>query len=102
MSLKKQYLKTKPVCKVTFKLKASEANNAATAKLIGDFNEWDVAASPMKKLKNGDFTQTLNLPADAKYQFRYLLDDSTWENDWNADAYEPSPVSLEENSVVQV
>ncbi|NVK56170.1 MAG: isoamylase early set domain-containing protein [Alteromonadaceae bacterium] len=102
MSLKKQYLKSKPVCKVTFKLKASEAGSASTAKLIGDFNAWDIAAEPMKKLKNGDFTQTLNLPADAEYQFRYLLDDTTWENDWDADGYQPSPVSLDDNSVVRV
>ena len=54
MSLKKQYLKSKPICKVTFKLKASEANNADTAKLLGDFNAWDIQAEPMKKLKNGD------------------------------------------------
>ena len=52
MSLKKQYLKSKPICKVTFKLKASEANNAGTAKLVGDFNAWDIQAEPMKKLKN--------------------------------------------------
>ncbi|MDC8831214.1 isoamylase early set domain-containing protein [Alteromonas gilva] len=102
MSLKKQYLKSKPVCKVTFKLTATEAGSASSAKLIGDFNAWDVAAQPMKKLKNGDFTQTLNLPADAEYQFRYLLDDATWENDWDADAYAPSPVSFEDNSVVRV
>ena len=38
MSLKKQYLKTKPACKVTFRLNANEAGEAATAKLVGDFN----------------------------------------------------------------
>ena len=102
MSLKKQYLKSKPVCKVTFKLTAEEAKNAATAKLVGDFNEWDLSAEPMKKLKNGDFNQTVNLPADAEYQFRYLLDEDVWENDWAADAYVASPVSLEENSLVRV
>ena len=56
----------------------------------------------MKKLKNGDFTQTVNLPAEAEYQFRYLLDDESWENDWEADAYSPSPVSFDDNSVVRV
>jgi hypothetical protein len=56
----------------------------------------------MKKLKNGDFTTTVELPKDSKYQFRYLLDDNAWENDWDADAYIPSPVSLDDNSVVQV
>ena len=102
MSLKKQYLKSKPICKVTFKLKAREANNAGTAKLVGDFNAWDIQAEPMKKLKNGDFTQTVNLPAEADYQFRSLLDDESWENDWEADAYSPSPVSFDDNSVVRV
>ena len=102
MSLKKQYLKSKPICKVTFKLKASEANNAGTAKLVGDFNAWDIQGEPMKNLKNGDFTQTVNLPAEAEYQFRYLLDGENWENDWEADAYLPSPVSFDDNSVVRV
>jgi 1,4-alpha-glucan branching enzyme len=102
MSLKKQYLKTKPVCKVTFKLTAEEAKNASCVKLIGDFNQWDESVKPMKKLKNGSFTQTVNLPAGAAYEFRYLLDENTWENDWEADAYNPSVVSLEDNSVVKV
>lgn len=102
MSLKKQYLKSKPVCKVTFRLAASEAGDAQTARLIGDFNAWDESVPPMKKLKNGDFTQTVNLDADAEYAFRYLIDDETWENDWQADAYRASPVSMEENSIVKV
>lgn len=100
MSLKKQYLKSKPVCKVTFRLNAEEAKNAASARLVGDFNKWDASVSPMKKLKNGDFTQTIDLETDHEYQFRYLLDDEMWENDWEADAYKPSPISMEDNSVV--
>jgi hypothetical protein len=56
----------------------------------------------MKKLKNGDFTITVNLAADTQYQFRYLLDDKAWENDWEADAYIPSSVSFDHNSVVHV
>ncbi|MBU3022757.1 isoamylase early set domain-containing protein [Aestuariibacter sp. A3R04] len=102
MSLKKQYLKSKPVCKVTFRLTASEAGDATTARLIGDFNAWDKSTPPMKKLKNGDFTQTINLDTNSEYAFRYLIDDETWENDWHADDYRPSPVSMEENSIVRV
>ncbi len=102
MSLKKQYLKSKPLCKVTFRLSADEAKNADCAKLVGDFNSWDKTVTPMKKLKNGDFTQTVSLDTDQEYQFRYLLDDAEWENDWEADSYVPSPISLEDNSVVQV
>ena len=102
MSLKKQYLKSKPVCKVTFRLNAEEAKNASEARLVGDFTDWDKQPLPMKKLKSGDFTLTVDLEKDHEYQFRYLLDGEVWENDWEADAYAPSPVCLEENSVVRV
>lgn len=102
MSLKKQYLKSKPVCKVTFKLDAEAAKNASKAKLCGDFTQWDAKALPMKRLKSGEFTLTVNLEKDNEYEFRYLLDDEKWENDWEADGYVPSNVSVEENSLVSV
>ena len=38
MSIKKQFVKTKPVCKVTFSVAAKEANAAS---VVGDFNNWD-------------------------------------------------------------
>ena len=102
MAIKKQYLKTKAVCKVTFKLSKEQALSADSVRLVGDFNEWDILSTPMKKLKNGGFTTTVNLANESQYQFRYLLDDKEWENDWEADAYIPSPVSCADNSVVQV
>ncbi|MFT2091192.1 isoamylase early set domain-containing protein [Paraglaciecola sp. 2405UD69-4] len=102
MAFKKQYLKSKAVCKVTFKLSKEEAKSADSVCLVGDFNDWDTSSTPMKKLKNGSFTTTVNLPKDSNYEFRYLLDDTAWENDWEADAYIPSPVSFEDNSVVTV
>ncbi|MFT5277109.1 MAG: 1,4-alpha-glucan branching enzyme [Glaciecola sp.] len=102
MSFKKQYLKSKPVCKVTFKLSKAEAKSAEKVRLVGDFNEWDLSAEPMKKLKNGSFSATVELEKDAEYQFRYLLNDQEWENDWNADAYITSPVSFDDNSVLAV
>lgn len=102
MAFKKQYLKSKAVCKVTFKISKDEAHEAESVRLVGDFNNWDTSSAPMKKLKNGSFTETVELEKDTKYQFRYLLNDKKWENDWSADEYIPSPVSLEENSVVNV
>ena len=47
--LKKQPLKSKPVCKVTFML--PESVKAESAYLVGDFNNWDEKATEMKKLK---------------------------------------------------
>ena len=56
----------------------------------------------MKKLKNGDFTVTLDLETDREYQFRYLVDEKYWENDWCADDYVRSPFGTSDNSVVIV
>ncbi|AWB65939.1 glycoside hydrolase [Saccharobesus litoralis] len=100
MSLKKQFLKSKPVCKVTFRLTKEQAQAADTVHVVGDFNEWDESATPMKKLKNGDFTLGLDLESGKAYQFRYLLNADVWENDWDADDYTPSSVGDADNSVV--
>jgi 1,4-alpha-glucan branching enzyme len=100
MSLTKQFLKSKPVCKVTFTVPAEAANGANSVAVVGEFNGWDAAAAPLKKGKDGVFKTTVELEAGKEYQFRYLLDGTRWENDWAADKYVPSAVSLEENSVV--
>lgn len=95
--LKKQQLKSKPICKVTFYTPASiEAN---TVHLVGDFNQWEETATAMKKLKDGRFSITLELDANKEYQFRYLINGSEWHNDWEADRYVPNPFSGD-NSVV--
>ena len=56
----------------------------------------------MKKLKNGNYAVTLELKPGREYQFRYLIDESKWENDWNADKYVKSPYGDSDNSVVVV
>jgi len=100
MSLKKQFMKSKPICKVTFHLSKEAVAKATKVSLVGDFNEWDTGATPMKKQKDGGFSVTLNLEQGREYQFRYLLDDSVWENDWCADKYVPSTIGDADNSVV--
>ena len=100
MSISKQYLKSKPVCKVTFVVPAEQAATAETVALLGEFNDWQ--ATELKKQKNGDFSTTLTLPKDQEFQFRYLVDGEIWQNDNAADAYVPSPLSFEENSVLRV
>lgn len=95
--LKKQFLKTKDVVKVTFSL--PEAVQGETVFLVGDFNNWDESTTPMKRQKNGSFTITLDLAKDSEYQFRYLVNGTEWHNDWEADKYVPNPYSGD-NSVV--
>ena len=101
MSLKKQFLKSKPICKVTFSLTNEEALEGSKVELLGDFNEWNSKkAIELKKFKNGTFKTTINLPTEKEYQFKYLIDGDKWENDWNADKYVSNGLNGEENSVV--
>ena len=51
MSFKKQYLKKKSVCKVTFTVPKQLAAFASTVHLVGDFNDWNKSITPMKRLK---------------------------------------------------
>jgi 1,4-alpha-glucan branching enzyme len=95
--LKKTYSKNKPICKVAFYTPTSlEAN---TVHLVGDFNQWDETATPMEKLKDGRFKAEMKLESGKEYQFRYLVNNSEWHNDWEADKYVPNPFSGD-NSVV--
>ncbi len=94
----KNQLKTKKgVCKVTFELPRDV--DAQTAALVGDFNNWDQNATPMKRKKDGSFSAAVNLEAGKEYRFRYLLDSSRWENDWHADAYVPNQFGTEDSIV---
>jgi len=100
IGIEKQYLKSKPVCKVTFRLPKEAAPEAQNVTIVGEFNNWDINATPMKKLKNGDFAVTLELPANKEYRFRYLIDSNRWENDWHADKYIPNPYGCDDSVVV--
>ena len=102
MSLKKNYLKSKPICKVTFTMPVDDANGGKSVQLVGEFNEWDIKnAVNMRKVKE-NYTRTLELEVGKAYQFRYLVDGENWVNDSKADAYVPNGISYEENCVVEV
>jgi 1,4-alpha-glucan branching enzyme len=96
--LKKSYSKTGQVCRVTFNLPGDIG--AESVLLCGEFTDWDADAKPMKRLKNGDFSLTLSLPASRSYRFRYLLDGNRWENDWQADGYVSNCYGCEDSVVV--
>jgi 1,4-alpha-glucan branching enzyme len=100
--MKKRFLKSKPVCKVTFDLPGEAAGAARDVALLGDFNDWDAGRTRMKKRKDGSFSVTLDLDCNREYQFRYLIDGMRWENDRAADKYVRAPVGDSKNSVVVV
>ncbi|MBS1535705.1 MAG: isoamylase early set domain-containing protein [Flavobacteriaceae bacterium] len=98
MSVKKQFIKTKPVCKVTFTLEAKEAQTAA---VIGDFNNWNVEEGALGKLKNGTFKGVFDVAKDASYEYRYLVD-GVFINEPEADSYRWNAYAGAENSVLEV
>ena len=102
MGIQKKFLKTKPVCKVTFIMPKEAVKSAEKVTIVGDFNNWDKKTLPLKRLKTGTFKITIDLPCGKEYQYRYLVDNSIWENDWAADKYVLSPYHDAENSVVIV
>jgi predicted flap endonuclease-1-like 5' DNA nuclease len=98
--LKKQYLKSKPICKVTFSLPKEAAEGAKEVKVLGEFNNWSWEEGTLMKASKTDYKATVELEAGRAYQFRYMIDKTIWENDYSADGYTPSPYSGTDNSVV--
>ncbi len=100
MSLKKQFSKSK--CKVTFTLPKNAVAGAKNVKVLGEFNAWNPTNAVTMKAAKNEFKAVVELPVGRDYQFRYLVNDTVWENDWNADNYVQSPYDGIDNSVVFV
>jgi 1,4-alpha-glucan branching enzyme len=98
MSIKKQFVKTKPVCKVTFSIEAKEAK---TASVVGDFNNWDQEAGVLNKLKNGTFKGVFDLNKEATYEFKYVVD-GQFVNEPEADSFRWNDYAGAENSVLSL
>ncbi len=70
--------------RVTFALPCSVW--AKQIAVVGDFNQWDPAATPMAyDSRQATWQVTLELEPGHCYRFRYLLDGREWLNDWYAD-----------------
>jgi hypothetical protein len=99
--LKKQYVKSRKVWKVTFELPETELPETIKAKrvhLVGDFNDWDPTAMPMVR-RQGTFRATIELQPGQETSFRYLVNGEHWYNDRRADAYVPNRFG-EDNCIV--
>jgi 1,4-alpha-glucan branching enzyme len=93
--LNKKFFKTKPETEVVFEFAREDVSSV---KLAGDFNDW--VPTPMKlDKKSGVFKLKMRLPTDAEFEFKYLLNDAEWENDYQADAYVANDQGTE-NSVL--
>ena len=98
MSIKKQFIKTKPVCKVTFSV---EAKGATAASVVGDFNNWNESDGALSKLKNGTFKATFDLNTQASYEFKYVID-GAFVNESDADSFKWNDFAGAENGVLSI
>ncbi len=98
MSIKKQFIKSKPVCKVTFSVVAKQAQAVS---VVGDFNNWNAFEGQLSKLKNGTFKGAFDLEKDANYEFKYLID-GEFVNEPEADRQQWNDFAGAENSVLAV
>lgn len=102
MAIEKKYLKSKPMCKVTFTLPQQEGLEIKKAAIVGDFNRWNPTENEMRKSKTGEFVGSVTLPKDSSYQFRYYVNNETWITEQNADGFMPTNVSYDSNAVIEL
>jgi 1,4-alpha-glucan branching enzyme len=103
MSVKKQFLKSDPVCKVTFRIPKETGKPFESASLVGDFNNWNAEAHQMSKLKkDGSFSLVAEIPTGSVYQFRYVLDGKVWVNDTEADGFVDTPYGDAQNGLLDL
>lgn len=94
--LKKKFFKTKSEAEVTFEFSRDDIKSVA---LAGEFNEWKPRKMNYVK-KDKVFRAKLRLPNDTAFRFKYLLDNETWENDYQADEYVPNSFGTEDSVVI--
>ena len=105
MAVTKKFLKTKPEVQVTFEVKVDTTESASQVYVVGDFADWEPVE--LKKLKNGAFKTTINLPTNQQdsyqYRYRFVLADGSekFDNEVQADGYCSNPFGGE-NSIISV
>ncbi len=67
--------------------------------VVGDFNEWKKGATPLRRCEQ-EWCVELELPVGCAYRYRYLVDESRWINDWEADRYLPNMFGGDDSVVV--
>lgn len=58
---------------------AMQAPGAGRVAVIGDFNDWDPAANPLRRI-SGEWSVTLRLPP-GRYRYAFVVDDARWVAD---------------------
>jgi 1,4-alpha-glucan branching enzyme len=65
--------------RITFSL--PDARPAGMVSVVGDFNDWDPHAHPLRRRGNGVRSAVVTVPAGRTLRFRYLAEGGTWFDD---------------------
>ena len=84
--VQKTYFKTKEYCKVKFIL---TPENAETVEILGLNSDWENSIV-MKMKKDGSVSCDVSLTKNTQHEFRYLVNETEWISDPEADALQPN------------
>ena len=73
-------------------------DNAETVRILGLNSDWQKSIV-MSKKKDGSFAAEVTLPKDSRHQFKYLVNETEWLNEPQADCHEPNEFGSS-NSVI--
>jgi 1,4-alpha-glucan branching enzyme len=65
--------------RITFTLPADEPDGAVS--VVGNFNDWDPFAHPLRKRANRTRSAAVTVPAGSTLHFRYLAEGGRWFDD---------------------
>ncbi|WP_346236101.1 helix-hairpin-helix domain-containing protein [Niabella insulamsoli] len=89
--------------KIKFTLPAEALGSATSVVLLGDFNDWNLDKGiELSVQADGSLAASVALEPGKTYEYRFLLSNGTWINDWNAQQYVHNQVFGVENSVITV
>lgn len=94
--------RAKPVdgsTKVTFVVSLSECDQPVS--VVGDFNDWDPLATPLRRRSNGTQSASVEVAVGATYRFKYLAEGGRWFCDSEA-ACDGERYSPDSNSVLEL
>lgn len=84
--VQKTYFKTKDYCKVKFTFKLEDAE---TVEILGLNSDWKNSVV-MSRKKDGTFSCDVSLQKNTQHQFKYLVDETKWLNEPEADSEVPN------------
>lgn len=87
--IKTSFVKSKKQYKVTFEVPVEQLGKGRDVRVLGTFNGWSWDKGLAMSNGKGSYKADINL-APGEYQFRYLVDNQEWKNDWEAQGYTSS------------